>query len=324
MEYNVIDNPQALASANRQIIQVLRAGAERGRNHPISFRPTTAHETVYWNENLGFWFADVARQDHDWRPFGVVAPASTAALRITVEINTPRIGIHQRAGLILRGSDNRLYLAHTGRVGGGATGIGQEAFLLAYGIKRREVIGYDDGKTAIRIGALADPRLVERVGRFVHEVAAFRSNRTPAPTIALPPQEDRPFTARFIGNVTYEAKSRVQAKLMHDLVVSTLSERLSGNCRQTSRQDLFLRDADGKVSVVYEIKTDCSTTSLYTGVGQLLLNGFAEPKAPRLVLVIPCQPDSMTTGVLSRLNIEVLTYRWVDGRPIFPGNSASL
>jgi hypothetical protein len=239
-------------------------------------------------------------------------------------VNTPRTGIHHRAGLILRGSDSRLHLAHTGRVGGGAPGISRKAFLLAHRINRRDIIDYNDGKVAIRLGALDDPGLVGRVGQFVHEVAAFRSNGTHAPKIELPPQEDRPFKAKFVGNVTYEAKGRVQAKLMHDFVVSCLSERLSGNCRQTSRRDLFLRDGDGNLAVLYEVKTDCSTTSLYTGIGQLLLNGLAEAKGPRLVLVIPCEPDAMTTRILNRLHIEVLRYRWVNGRPVFPGDSALL
>jgi hypothetical protein len=80
----------------------------------------------------------------------------------------------------------------------------------------------------------------------------------------------------------------------------------------------------GKITALYEVKTDCTTTSLYTGTGQLLLNGLTEEKEPRLVLVVPGEPDETTKRVLDRLHVEVLTYRWVNGKPVFPKQSALL
>jgi hypothetical protein len=51
------------------------------------------------------------------------------SLTITVEINPPHEGEDRPvAGLFARDAENRIYLAHTGKVGGGRTGRGSNAF----------------------------------------------------------------------------------------------------------------------------------------------------------------------------------------------------
>ena len=70
---------------------------------------------------------------------------------------------------------------------------------------------------------------------------------------------------------------------------------------------------------MFEVKTAVDSTSIYTAVGQLMLNSAAESAAPRRVLVVPDRPKRRTGAALEALGIEVVTYRWRRDKPVFTG-----
>lgn len=323
MSLRSVKDAKLLEHANQQLHdRLMVARLDRWVKHAIGYRPATAYADVYWNRHFRFWFADEPRAAHHWMPFGVMEPTGTStALHIAVEINTPRKAGHGCAGLFLQDDEGKVYLAHTGRVGGGRPGINRKQYLAKHGIKSRDVVRYDNDKIAILIGQVERPDLVRRIAGFVHDVAAFKASRPDHSAIDLPRQADRPFRPKFTGNVRYATSGQRQANLLHDLVVSELNRTLNRRGRMTGRRDLFVRGPGGTVSTLYEVKTDCSTTSVYTGAGQLLLNGLSEKKRPRLILVIPGIASKATSEVLQKLQIEVLTYRWRNNKPVFPGMS---
>ena len=69
---------------------------------------------------------------------------------------------------------------------------------------------------------------------------------------------------------------------------------------------------------LFEVKTDLSTTSLYQGVGQLMLHGAVLDPVPRQILVVPGQPNTAVRQALGRLGIVVLAFNWSDGGVVFP------
>lgn len=71
--------------------------------------------------------------------------------------------------------------------------------------------------------------------------------------------------------------------------------------------------------MLFEVKTDTNTTSIYTGLGQLMLHGAREDVSPRRILVVPGEPDATTREALMRLGVSVLSYTWKDSSPEFLG-----
>jgi len=80
-------------------------------------------------------------------------------------------------------------------------------------------------------------------------------------------------------------------------------------------RDLFLAAKQKRTRILFEAKTGVGSTDIYTGVGQLLINGSASPKASKLVLVLPRHPHKKTCDVLEELGILTLLF-YRQGREI--------
>ena len=75
-------------------------------------------------------------------------------------------------------------------------------------------------------------------------------------------------------------------KADHGLVVDALEAAVKHAGQRgynDGARDLFVLDERKRMSVLFEVKTDVTTTSIYTAVGQLLLNGGGGSRAPRKV-----------------------------------------
>ncbi len=74
-------------------------------------------------------------------------------------------------------------------------------------------------------------------------------------------------------------------------------------------RDLFLPDRTAQMNFLFEAKTDASTSSICHGIGQLLFHSALQSApTPRLVLVLPGDPNTLTQEVLRRLGTDVLVY----------------
>ena len=109
-----------------------------------------------------------------------------------------------------------------------------------------------------------------------------------------------------------------EAEADHGLVVDALVtavERLDLAPHNDQQRDLFVTDHRNGREILFEVKTDVRTTSIYTAVGQLLLNGRARRHETRLVLVVPAPPTAKTRDALGAIGIYVLEYTWRRGKP---------
>jgi hypothetical protein len=79
------------------------------------------------------------------------------------------------AGLFARDETKRIYIAHTGRVGGGRAGIGQSAFRKFFQDADWDEIATPRGKReALVFGPIDATDFVSQVADFVHRVADFK------------------------------------------------------------------------------------------------------------------------------------------------------
>ena len=67
-------------------------------------------------------------------------------------------------------------------------------------------------------------------------------------------------------------------------------------------------------AVLFEVKTDLTTTSIYKGLGQLMLHGAQTDPPPRRILVVPGGPTSDTRVAFDRLGVRVVSYVQKDER----------
>jgi hypothetical protein len=136
---------------------------------------------VYWNEREQTWALLRPHENRYWCAFGTENPEVTSGLTITCEINPPQKGINRRcAGLFFQGSDGKVYLGHTGKVGGGRRGVGKTAFLEHYRGESAE-LQWSDGQSgkALLVCELGDATLPARISEFVRKVQEFKRKTVP-------------------------------------------------------------------------------------------------------------------------------------------------
>jgi hypothetical protein len=135
--------------------------------------------TVTWHADKQLWILlDPTRlANHFWCAFGTEDPSDTAMVSITCEISPPSSGISRRsAGLFITDNNGVVYLAHSGRVGGGRAGTGKAAFLTSRNQNDVVPVQFADGKETdyIVIGQIDADDFLDDVAKFVRTVAEFK------------------------------------------------------------------------------------------------------------------------------------------------------
>jgi hypothetical protein len=106
----------------------------------------------------------------------------------------------------------------------------------------------------------------------------------------------------------------------HGLVVNSLKELLEekgAHIANDQLRDLYLFN-NGEVEIVFEFKTGFDRQSVYSAIGQLLLNNTTLKPTPKYVMVLPLGLSEEIQSVVRNLNIELLQYEWIsDGKVKF-------
>jgi hypothetical protein len=129
---------------------------------------------------------------------------------------------------------------------------------------------------------------------------------------ASAPPSKSTYRPEFSGTKTYSPpKTPVEADCRHGDVVDALSLALGGRKIRHGNdrfRDLYILGDSDALKVLFEVKTDLGTSSIYSAIGQLMLHGAAEAITPTLVAVLPGSPDSRTAQALEKLGIKILSY----------------
>jgi len=305
---------------NRQAQMVDTVLGWKGQSHP--FR-------VSWHEDLGIWNYYDAQfaETRYWCTYGVENPNKISMVNITVEINMPYQGYDRRvASVFVRDRNNNIYLTHSGKVGGGREGIGKKAFLDSYRGKQIITIAWPDRNEtkAICIGKLGDKNLPRQIAHFIKEVARVKEYVVSRKTKVWkePEQLDDPtFDPEFTGKRKgYKPKEPIESICDHGRIVSALNDELESRGLKTANdrsRDLYVYNPKKNMDILFEIKTELSSSSIYSSIGQLMYHGASQEPAPTRVLVLPGVPDNKTRMILNRLEIQVMEYSWEGNEPKF-------
>ncbi len=296
--------------------------------HPVGWQGGGDTCDVYWRARDGFWSVLAKPRDIErfWCCFGTADPGQTPMLHIDVEINPPHQGVDRRvAGSFLQDGAGSIYLAHSGKIGGGHKGVGKHTFLQFYRGGNWQDVRWPDGSTSetIVLGRIDIPELAPALAQFVREVAEFKKwirAGQGAEQSRKPP--DHTFNPEFSGTKRFSVSGRVEAECLHGVVVSAIAKVLEGQGLKVANdrnRDLMTIDAEGHIAHLFEVKTCSDLTSIYTAVGQLLLHSVRDGARPKTTLVLPEPLDAEIRARLTALDISVMTYAWRGTTPVFKG-----
>lgn len=165
-----------IEEAERRLRAVFERAATWTGPREFGFQGGAGEWLVYYVKTHDVWLAvGDELENRWWNGFGIGEPLEGRQAAIHVEVNVPRTGTNRRvAGTFLRDEHNRLYLAHSGKIGGGRKGIGKAAFLRHNENPVVQVGRYDH----VLIGCLGDDDFVADVAEFVNSARRFKADAT--------------------------------------------------------------------------------------------------------------------------------------------------
>jgi hypothetical protein len=320
-------SPSEILGSFRSLSSILKKGSKPFHDQYIGWPGGGSHYTVYWRSRDSFWIAFQKYKGRFWCGFGTNQPTRGKGLSITCEINAPLKGVDRRlAGVFVRDDSGIIYLAHSGRVGGGRRGIGKTAFLEYWRGENIEPVEWPDKKqtSVILIGRIDRAELSAQIGHFIHEVDAFKKQVVMGSWNQTNARFKDKYTPEFTGTRKgYRILRVIEARCDHGRVISGLAEFLKRKrlrFANDKQRDIYILAKKQKgVEYLFEVKTDSSTTSLYQGIGQALYHTALYSPRPKPVLVMPGQPNKAISKVLRRIGINFVGYRMKDDRPRFSG-----
>ncbi len=277
---------------------------------------------LYWNAANNFWAVLDSELTHNryWCAFGTSSPEILKTHSIVCEINPPYKGMDKRAaGRFAKDISGAIYITHSGRVGGGRPGIGQGAFLPFYGSDTIQDINWPRGKDSesIVIGRIDSKYLPLHLSRFIRKVEEFKLYASEIPL------HTHNYSPEFSGKrKSYTSTSKIESKCFHGVIVDELYDLLKSKGYQpynNDQRDLYLLNKKGVVTHLFEVKSNKSTTSIYTGIGQLMFYGAIDNILPKRFLVLPDDVDERTLSALKKIGIDVISFGWKNDKPKFYG-----
>lgn len=318
----VIDRRQ-IRSAAAQIRRRLRSDGKAYRHHLIGTPGGGWTQTLFWIPSRGFW-GGVRVNEEGWHDliYGLTDPASAKQIVPDAKTSLSVDGNRRLGGLIVRDHDGGLFLAHSGRIGGGKTGVSKAAFREAYNGPRCLVEFEDGDQWYAIVGRIDAPRFLEQVHDFVGWVRLFKDGNITG------------FRWRFSDDSFQAFKPEVGSKstrrgadvsCTHQDVVNALQAELvrlvRGKALVTNDRlrDLIQISIDGKADALFEVKTSGDRQSVYTAIGQLLFN--RSESDTKLTIVAPKEltQERRVVARLRELEIDLVGYTQSKHDVVFHG-----
>jgi hypothetical protein len=307
----VISAGREIAACQRKLQAAVRRATTERHRHVVGFPGGTFEADVCYLKKLDFWMAFENWGDRFCNACGIGYPFKGSPAP-HLEINPPTKGVNRRtAGAFVKDEDGNYYLAHSGKVGGGTTGVSPANFRAYY--PAHSIVDWGGvQRPAYIISAIDDNGLVEAVRDIVLISKQFREaikaglKLKPSP----PTLDSHKFSPEFEGAKMFTTREQVVAIVRHGKVVKGLREALEGkglDVANTINRDLYVHDHEGRTRALFEVKTTSDTTSVYGAIGQLFFH--AEDGVMR-VAVLPADIAESKAKRLEELGVSILKYSW--------------
>ena len=257
-----------------------------------------------------------------WNAYGVYEPHQSTQ-SITVEINIALTSNSaQVAGFFAKDNETGdIFLMHSGKIGGGRSGIGKSAFLVWSKAKLVEVSAGDrQFRSGIAVGKISDPDLAGRIWTFVQGVFRFKeqaaSGALSTDAFKQQVEEFERYSKEFSGKKRGSHGGRFEYLTYHGDIVQKLYDEKTLRLAKGEKVfnsnliDLFVK-RNGVLSEVYEVKTGVGRQMLYTAIGQLLTHATNGRDDVAKVLVLPSEEEIPADigRAISHLGISIRRFR---------------
>jgi hypothetical protein len=319
----LLDNEKEIAAAQRTLSATMARSFWKSEIRDIGYPGgTNRNAKIRTDGLLWYWTGDLEGSDTaprylNW--FGLYK--DTGGLHITVEANPPHAGRDNRvAAFFARHVETRrVYLFHSGRIGGGTPGVGQKA-LLAWSRLDTHEVADSEGKT--RTGIIVMPiegnDAVRPAARFVSKIADFkaavRRGEIGTPAFQKKIAEWKAYYAEGRGRRRAKVSHVIDYISRHGEVVDALRDwrKIKGlhggsTIVKNVRMDMAVARG-GKLIEVYEVKTTTLRNDIYAAIGQLLTHGRKTPEGRFIVLPNAGRIAADLGEALDLLKIKVLRF----------------
>lgn len=278
-----------------------------------------ASEGRYW-----FWSTNLRRSKTPRRLnwFGVLS--DNPGVSITVEINISYRGRNDRcSGFFARDATGRIYLFHSGRVGGGAAGVGKDSFLTWAKLEGNELYAVNDASGDFRMGllvaALDDEQLGVSIKRYIDLVRSFktavRKGTISRPLFRRQQSLLRSYFPESYGRRRGYRKAEFDFETRHGEIVHALkiwrqSHLMKRGWSIAKNVGIDLGVAAGQRLIeLFEVKPSAERQHIYSAIGQLIVHGG--DSGCRKVMVLPEKTVLATdlSQALRKQNVEIVQFR---------------
>ena len=160
------------------------AVVDQGTPHPdirVGWQGGFVSDTVYWFQRANVWCLPLRSPPkkpdelRHWICFGTSSPAEKFQHSIALEINPPHSGSGKGpSGAFLKDDQGQLFIAHSGKVGGGRKGMTREAFLNFCSLDPQQHVP-ERNQDMFAFGPIGSNGWIVDLSQYVHEVAAFKA-----------------------------------------------------------------------------------------------------------------------------------------------------
>ncbi len=320
---NVVEDEKLIARYARLFTKSFRPFVDEKIRVKLGHQGANFDAKVAWSKKLNLWiYSQATRGVRYWNVFGRGKPPASGHLAITAEINFPWKGIDRKTGAAFaRDRQNRIYVIHRGKIGGGKKGVGKSLFEENY---RGVWAWMEDGGSLSQVavvGSLGSERFALQAAGFVEKIEKLKlaASRSPQTSLDFP---EVSFTGVRVGNPPSSTPDEEIYASDHDLIVGHLASLLSRwKCKigNDEGMELFImRPASDGVSSLFVVCADRREKSVLAAAAKLLLEKSTRGGHPRAVLILPEEEAKRYAEAMRRISIEVFSYRLEGEKILFP------
>lgn len=329
--FTLLENKDEISLAHDNLLKSIKKNFTKKSIRNIGHPGGTLYDSNVYTDGT-YWFSAVdyikATSPRKLNLFGLYKKENS--LNITAEVNTPYQGINNSvSGFFAKNSKNdKIYLFHTGRIGGGAKGVGKHAFLAWSNESLTEVI---DSKGEFRYGIpvlhINKMESTKSMEKYIDCVVKFKKVVKEGGLNSIEQKNNLNKYLDYYKESTGRRKGNRASNLdylsRHGDVVDSLRVYLLN--KGINKSERFVKNVlidlgiekKGELISVYEIKTSCSRTNLYTGIGQLLVHSPHVNCQKTLVVPNEEELSSDVLNALSRLGIKLIQFSLTAKEVIF-------
>ncbi|MBI4931902.1 MAG: hypothetical protein HY841_14160 [Bacteroidetes bacterium] len=325
MLLTLIKDKQEILKLHNDFVRLLNKNSRKKINN---FRLTTPgtgtwHTTAQYNPSNNIWSVvepHENKKDNFYILLGV-DPDPKAINGIVVQCNY-QIGFEnfKEACFWANDSKGKVYLLHSGRMGGGVKGINFENIDDLYSGARSTLLYNDVSYDYFTVCELHSKQAYQQVVDFVNEVDRIKcilKSNTAVSSLGKRKinKAFKIYSPEFWGKrKSYFIKKKISSNSKHGFIVDGLEKIMHKEYGVNKNQLVKNKYIDlgitknNKAVAIFEIKPSINTQSIYTAIGQLMLHSSSIKSNPAIYIVLPNKlEDKMEKDLLS-LSIKSIRF----------------